>query len=623
MPSRRDRQQNSIRTEIFIFNRFLAEKLQIFFLCRTILFRTTFKVKINVCDNVRCWLMNSLVWTSVDLFFFLSSSEKTSFDEKNFERRFHFPPTTRFRFLVRLWFIVSTMCAERQMALKWSDIKHWNSSNGEKKNRIEMNFSSSINKILLLVALFVLICATIYRPLPKNFSQPWKYRFLSYGAAQIDKFVRFPSSFCFWSIFVGFFRVFSVKVLVWSNESIWFERCIIFPSVCSRKDSPKIVWKFVETKRIPERIFLLFLRTKRFSTWKSTKFQFEFTSPKNRSNSRRKQRWFIFTAAVFCSVLLKLTIRRRIFSPIWRERFSFLSSKNGSIIWTRRKRFSFRSKLSSGAGTSISSRSRRLFDGRSTTFLWRTKLSDKFETNYYFRGFGRWKSGVDCWTNDDRRRSSTLFALFTLPVVAVLRLHFAFVSSLPEGKYSRRSQRTKSPLDDFVAQRKGNSAVGTRSLQRSHFQWRQEKVVEVHRSQPISLDSSPMERNRRKRKSHRRFEISRFSVDVAAPRSRSTSRPIAASYSFHDWIRYSARRRSFLPLDKNSSKTLLVLSSGYIFAARLRSLNKKVYHHHFEDAFHGAHVFLYGPLRFEIAHQMIHHTAQALRNHFHHENPIE
>ncbi|UJR20690.1 hypothetical protein I4U23_023811 [Adineta vaga] len=57
----------------------------------------------------------------------------------------------------------------------------------------------------------------------------------------------------------------------------------------------------------------------------------------------------------------------------------------------------------------------------------------------------------------------------------------------------------------------------------------------------------------------------------------------------------------------------ILRDEGFIFASRLRSLNKSIYHHHFKNAFHGAHVFLYGPLRFEIAHEMIEHTAKILQ----------
>ncbi|CAF3746615.1 unnamed protein product [Rotaria magnacalcarata] len=59
----------------------------------------------------------------------------------------------------------------------------------------------------------------------------------------------------------------------------------------------------------------------------------------------------------------------------------------------------------------------------------------------------------------------------------------------------------------------------------------------------------------------------------------------------------------------------ILRDEGFIFASRLNSLNKTIYHHHFSNAFHGAHAFLYGPLSFEIAHHMIEHTAQAIKNH--------
>lgn len=76
-----------------------------------------------------------------------------------------------------------------------------------------------------------------------------------------------------------------------------------------------------------------------------------------------------------------------------------------------------------------------------------------------------------------------------------------------------------------------------------------------------------------------------------------------------DILRDEGRRRISLELFSLSLSLL-----GYIFASRLKSLNKTIYHHHFPTAFHGAHVFLYGPLRFEIAHHMIEHTARVIQN---------
>jgi hypothetical protein len=50
-----------------------------------------------------------------------------------------------------------------------------------------------------------------------------------------------------------------------------------------------------------------------------------------------------------------------------------------------------------------------------------------------------------------------------------------------------------------------------------------------------------------------------------------------------------------------------------IFAERLRSLNKTFYHHHFPITFHGAHLLLYGPLKFDIAYEMTEHIARKIR----------
>ena len=54
---------------------------------------------------------------------------------------------------------------------------------------------------------------------------------------------------------------------------------------------------------------------------------------------------------------------------------------------------------------------------------------------------------------------------------------------------------------------------------------------------------------------------------------------------------------------------------GLIFAERLRSLNKTFYHHHFPTTFHGAHLLLYGTLKFDIAYEMIEHIARKIREH--------
>lgn len=52
---------------------------------------------------------------------------------------------------------------------------------------------------------------------------------------------------------------------------------------------------------------------------------------------------------------------------------------------------------------------------------------------------------------------------------------------------------------------------------------------------------------------------------------------------------------------------------GLIFAERLRSLNQTFYHHHFPNTFHGSHLLLYGPLKFDIAYEMVEHIARKIR----------
>ncbi|CAF4516940.1 unnamed protein product [Rotaria magnacalcarata] len=50
-----------------------------------------------------------------------------------------------------------------------------------------MQSSSRINIFFFTISLFVLLIGIIYQPLPDNFPQPWKYRFLSYWAHRIDQ----------------------------------------------------------------------------------------------------------------------------------------------------------------------------------------------------------------------------------------------------------------------------------------------------------------------------------------------------------------------------------------------------------------------------------------------------
>lgn len=53
------------------------------------------------------------------------------------------------------------------------------------------NSSFSKGKLIAaIVTLSVLAFALVYQPLPEDFPQPWKYRFLSFGAHIFSKLVR-------------------------------------------------------------------------------------------------------------------------------------------------------------------------------------------------------------------------------------------------------------------------------------------------------------------------------------------------------------------------------------------------------------------------------------------------
>jgi hypothetical protein len=43
--------------------------------------------------------------------------------------------------------------------------------------------------MLLIISVFILLIGIAHQPLPEDFPQPWKYRFLSYWAQKIDQIV--------------------------------------------------------------------------------------------------------------------------------------------------------------------------------------------------------------------------------------------------------------------------------------------------------------------------------------------------------------------------------------------------------------------------------------------------
>lgn len=54
---------------------------------------------------------------------------------------------------------------------------------------IEMQSSLGINIFLLILSILIVLFGIAYQPLPDDFPEPWKYRFLSYWAEKIDQIV--------------------------------------------------------------------------------------------------------------------------------------------------------------------------------------------------------------------------------------------------------------------------------------------------------------------------------------------------------------------------------------------------------------------------------------------------
>jgi hypothetical protein len=52
-----------------------------------------------------------------------------------------------------------------------------------------MQSASGINILFLIISVFIVLIGITYQPLPDDFPQPWKYRFLAYWAQKIDQIV--------------------------------------------------------------------------------------------------------------------------------------------------------------------------------------------------------------------------------------------------------------------------------------------------------------------------------------------------------------------------------------------------------------------------------------------------
>jgi len=53
-----------------------------------------------------------------------------------------------------------------------------------------MQTTSRVNFLFVFISIIIALFVSCYQPLPEDFPQPWKYRFLSYWAYKAHQIVR-------------------------------------------------------------------------------------------------------------------------------------------------------------------------------------------------------------------------------------------------------------------------------------------------------------------------------------------------------------------------------------------------------------------------------------------------
>lgn len=136
--------------------------------------------------------------------------------------------------------------------------------------------------------------------------------------------------------------------------------------------------------------------------------------------------------------------------------------------------------------------------------------------------------------------------------------------------------------------------------------------VNAEKYLPISLPFDVSQEGNHELISHLHFLISpKMSPLLVSNDELKKLPPIILFTTEFDILRDEGRTNS----KKNHIKSFVFLfvRVGLIFAERLKEVNNTFYHHHFPTTFHGAHLLLYGPLKFDIAYEMIEHIARKLR----------
>ena len=474
------------------------------------------------------------------------------------------------------------------MARWWSDVTWWSSDS--------MQSSSGVNVCFLFLGVAVLFFGIVYQPLPKGFSQPWKYRFLSYGAARTDQLVRD----------VDFERREWQLSIVWSFLGIH-------------------MWEigFVQSDRFDPNSALSLHRSLSKTL---SELSFEGDGPKDwqcQCSNLWARRIDSFLRANNCDLFPWWWIRLGI---DWNLRSSDVSSRQSNACHSHFRRVSH----SCSVGNRSSMADLDIVWLPSIGFPVRWTIVSRSVENYFSTASiirsirnelscpGIPQAAISPWWSVKRWLTKAFNPIWSLSSIH----RYNSLTSL-----YRRIERIWNGIFSVCWMKIIFSRWSLRPARKT-WPWHERSFPTHIRPMKTRLDSILISIL---------FDICPSIINWTRPRSkmlvflliwnisflrrcRLCSFPTSSSFVYRLFFSSPPNSIFFemkvMKRKRSEGSNHLIVVLGFIFAARLRGLNKSIYHHHFDNAFHGAHVFLYGPLRFEIAHQMIEHTARILRSYF-------
>ena len=179
-------------------------------------------------------------------------------------------------------------------------------------NDVQRKSWSKQKLFLLLVSLSILSIALIYQPLPDNFPQPWKYRVLSFWAHIFSKLVKHEFLLGDLSCFSSFLGLYW-----WTSQSLRSYSCPTVSLLCRCRmlsnTQSRTSFKSITNSIIKKQQFDCLSRS---TIEKFSMSVFASSNRKNYPMSITCQQSFIFTAVDFFSVVVILTIKWPMLSPI-------------------------------------------------------------------------------------------------------------------------------------------------------------------------------------------------------------------------------------------------------------------------------------------------------------------